>query len=101
MHHEEPATYPLLSCVHGIARNCLLNLRQQRLGIADEQIANVLAELEFPPQYLDFDAKQGAWQLRKTSIEGAAIHGCEDAECAFAPDIRCLDRGPVVQNRQQ
>jgi hypothetical protein len=62
--------------VHGIARDGLLNLSEQRLGIADEEIANVRALLEFSLQNLDRDAKQAALQLDKTSIEGdAAIHG--------------------------
>ena len=52
MHHEEPPADLLLSCVQGVTRDCLLNLSQQRLGIADKKIANVRAALEFQSQHL-------------------------------------------------
>jgi hypothetical protein len=47
MHHKEPPANPFPSRVHAIARDRLLNLGQQRLGIADKEIANVRAALEF------------------------------------------------------
>ncbi|MGI8569224.1 MAG: hypothetical protein ACR2KT_09255 [Methylocella sp.] len=88
--------------VHGIARDRLLNLRELRLGIADEEIANVRAVLEFRLQNLDRDAKQAALHLHKASIEGsAAIHRREETESAFPPDVRRLDRRAILQNRQQ
>ena len=102
MHHKEPPGHPLLSCMHGIARDRLLNLSQQRLGIADEEVANVLVSLEFRSQNLTRDAKQTALQLHETAIEGgAAVHGREETECTFTPDVRCLDRRPVLQSCQQ
>ena len=55
--------------MQGVARDCLLNLSQQRFGIADEEITNVRASLEFRLQNLDQNAKQDALQLHKTSIE--------------------------------
>ena len=60
MHHQEPPANPLPYRVHAVARDRLLNLGQQRLGIADEEIANVCAALEFRLQYLYRDAKQAA-----------------------------------------
>src|ERR1700730_44578 len=102
MHHEQPPANSLLSCMHGIARDCLLNLSQQRLRIADEEIANVLASLEFRAQNLARDAKQSAFQLHETSIEGgAAVHGREETKRTFTPDVRRLNRHPVLQNCQQ
>jgi len=96
MHHEQPPANPLLGCVQGVARDCLLNLSQQGLRIADEEIANLCAALEFHVENVDPNAKHGALQLHKTSIEGgAAIHGGEEAERAFAPNVCRLDRRPV------
>ena len=88
--------------MQGVARDCLMNLGQQRLGIADEEIANVRAAFEFQMQDVDPSANHGARQLHKTSIERAsAVHGREEAECPLAPDIRGLDRRAVLQNGQQ
>src|ERR1700757_1332527 len=102
MHHEEPAANSLLNSVHGIACNCLLNLSQQCLGITDEEIANVLASLEFHSQNVTWNAKQAALKLHETSVKGgAAVHGREETERTFAPDIGRLDRRTVFQNRQQ
>src|SRR5208337_4558544 len=95
MHHEQPPANPLLGCVQGVACDCLLNLSQQGLRIADEEIANVCAALEFHMENVDPNANHGALQLHKTSIEGgAAIHGGEEAERAFAPNVCRLDRRP-------
>ena len=53
-------------------------------------------------QDVDPDANHGARQLHKTAIEGGtAIHGREETERAFAPNVRSLDRRPVLQNDQQ
>src|ERR1700730_16635954 len=102
MHREQPPANSLLSCMHGIARDCLLNLRQQRLGVADEKIAYVLASPEFRSQNLARNAKQTTFQLHETSIEGgAAVHGREETKRTFTPDVRCLNRHPVLQNCQQ
>jgi hypothetical protein len=88
--------------MHAVARDRLLNLGQQRLGIVDKEIANVRAALEFRLQNLARDAKQTAFQLHMTSIEGSvAVHGREETERTFAPDVRRLDRHPVPENRQQ
>jgi len=66
------------------------------LRIADEEIANLCAALEFHVENVDPNANHGALQLHKTSIEGgAAIHGGEEAERAFAPNVCRLDRRPV------
>src|ERR1700730_19247633 len=89
MNQEQPPANSLLSCMHGIARDCLLNLRQQRLRIADEKIAYVLASLEFRSQNVARDAKQTTFQLHETSIEGgAAVHACGSG--AYAPRGRDL-----------
>ena len=50
VHHEEPSGHSLFRCVQGIARDGLLNLCQQRLRIADEEVAHVFATLEFGSQ---------------------------------------------------
>ena len=57
MHHKEPSAYSLFRCMQGIARDSLLNLRQQRLRIADEEIAHVFTALEFRLQQFDRAAK--------------------------------------------
>ena len=102
MHHEEPSAHSLFRRMHGIARDSLLNLRQQRLRIADEEIAHVFAALEFRLQQFDRAANHAALQLHKTSIEGdAAVHGREEAECSFAPDVCGLNCRAVLQNGQQ
>ena len=88
--------------MHGIARDGLLNLGQQRLGIADKEIAHVFAALEFRLQQFDRAADHAALQLNKTSIEGhAAIHGREEPECSLAAYIRGLDCRAVLQNGEQ
>jgi hypothetical protein len=88
--------------MHAIARDRLLNLGQQRLGITDEKLANVRAVFEFRLQYLNRDAKQATPELHQTTIERrVAIHGREEAKRAFAANVRRLDRRPVLQNRQQ
>jgi hypothetical protein len=53
MHHKEPSAYSLFRCMQGIARDSLLNLRQQRLRIADKEIAHVFTALEFRLQQFD------------------------------------------------
>jgi hypothetical protein len=83
VHHMEPPGHPLLSCMHGIARDRLLNLSQQRLGIADEEVANVLASLEFRSQNLTRGAKRTALQLHESAIEGGAAY--MDAKRPNAP----------------
>ena len=47
MHHEKPAGHSLLRCMQSIARNSLLNLRQQRFGVANEEIADMFAGSKF------------------------------------------------------
>jgi hypothetical protein len=47
VHHQEPAAHPLFRRMHRIARDRLLDLRQQGFRVAYEQIAHVLAVLEF------------------------------------------------------
>ena len=56
VHHQEPATHPLFGRMHRIAGDRLLDLRQQRLRVAHEEIAHVLAVLEFILQQLDRDS---------------------------------------------
>jgi hypothetical protein len=62
----------------------------------------VLAPLELPSHNLDGNAHQRTFQLHEASIEGdPAIHGGEEAKCAFVSDVRCLDCHAVLQGRQQ
>ena len=58
--------------------------------------------LELSSQNLDGNARQATLQLHETLVEGgSAIRGREKAECAFVPDVRCLNGRAVRQNRQQ
>src|SRR5476651_2467277 len=99
MHHEEPSRHPLFRCMQGIARDSLLNLCQQRLRIADEEIAYVFAALEFRSQQFDRAANHAALQLHKTSIKGdTAVHCREESEGSFAPYVCGLNCGAVLQN---
>jgi hypothetical protein len=76
----------------GIAGHSLLNLRQQGFRIADEEIANVFPVLEFRLQHFDRAANHSALQLHETPVKGdATVHGGEQAEGAFTPDICGLD----------
>ena len=102
MHHEEPPAHSLFRCMQGIAGDGLLNLRQQRFGIADEEIAHVLTTLEFRLQQFDRATNHAAFELHKASIErDAAIHRREETECSLAPNISRLDCRAIFQNRQQ
>src|SRR5450631_3436233 len=85
-----------------IAGDGLLNLRQQRLGIADQQIADMFAMLEFRLQKSDRAANHAALELNQTSVEGnATVHRCEQAEGSFAPDVGGLDSRAVLQHGEQ
>src|ERR1700730_7664647 len=98
-HHKEPSAYSLFRCMQGIARDRLLNLRQQRLRIADEEIAHVFTAFEFRLQQLDRTANYATLQLPKASIKGdATVHGRKEAECSFAPDVCGLNCRAVLQN---
>jgi len=84
--------------VHGIAGDGLLDLGPQRLRIADEQIAHVLAVLEFGLQQFDRATNHVALQLHNASIEGhPAVHGREQTERPFAPDIGGLNGEPFYK----
>jgi len=74
MHHEEPPADLLLSCVQGVTRDCLLNLSQQRLGIADKKIANVRAALEFQSQHFDRDTKQAARSCTRHRLKDVLLY---------------------------
>src|SRR5450432_639125 len=88
--------------MHRIARDSLLNLCQQRLRIADEEIAHVLALLELRLQQFDRAANHVTLELHKTSIKrNSAVHRSEQAERPFASDVCSLDCGAVLQNGQQ
>ena len=88
--------------MHRIARDRLLDLRKQGLRIAYEQITHVLTVLEFILEQLNRTANRMALELRNASIErDPAVHGGEETECAFAPDVGGLDCGAILQNRQQ
>jgi hypothetical protein len=85
-----------------MAGDGLLDLGQQRLRIADEQIAHVLAVLEFGLQQFDRATNHVALQLHNASIEGhPAVHGREQTERPFAPDIGGFNGRAVFQNGQQ
>src|SRR5450755_4112351 len=85
-----------------IAGDGLLNLRQQRLGIADEQIADMFAMFEFRLQKSDRAANHAALELNQTSIEGnATVHRREQAKGSFAPDVSGLDSRAVLQHGEQ
>ena len=102
MHHEKPPAYSLFRRMHGIARDSLLNLRQQRLRIADEEIAHVFAAFEFRLQQFYRAANNATLQLHKTSIKrDPAVRGCEQAEGSFAPNVCGFDCRAVLQNSQQ
>src|SRR5580693_8564722 len=97
MHHEEPPAQSLFDRMLGIARGSLLNLRQLRLRITYQEIAHVFTPLELPSHNLDGNAHQAALQLHEALIEGgSAIHGREEAKCAFVPNVRCLDCRAVL-----
>jgi len=88
--------------MHGITSDSLLNLGQQRLRIADEEVPHVFAAFEFRLQQLDRAANHAALQLHKTSIKGdATVHGREKSECTLAPYVRGLNCRAVLQNRQK
>jgi hypothetical protein len=62
------------------------------------EIANVFAALEFRLQQFDRAADYAALQLHKTSIKGdAAVHGREEAECSFAPNVWGLNCRAILQ----
>src|SRR3984893_4679514 len=99
MHHENTSAYSLFRCMHGIACDRLLNLRQQRLRIADEEIAHVFTALEFRLQQFNRTSNYATLQLHKASIKGdATVHGRKEAECSFAPYVCGLNCGAVLQN---
>ena len=78
MHHKKPSAHSFFRCMQGVAGNSLLNLRQQRFRVADEEIANVFAILEFRSQYLDRAADHATFHLHQAPIErDATIHGGE------------------------
>ena len=53
-------------------------------------------------QHLDRTPSHTAFELHDTSVEGdTAVHGGEEPECSFAPDVRGLNRRAIFQNRQQ
>jgi hypothetical protein len=88
--------------MQGIAGDGLLDLRQQRLRVADEEIANMLTALEFGSQDLDRTADHRALHLDKASIKRhPAIHGREEPECSFPPYVCRLDCRAVLQDGQQ
>jgi hypothetical protein len=96
MHHEEPPAQPLFDRMPGIARGGLLNLRQLRLRITYQEIAHVFAPLELSSHDLDGNAHQRTLQLHEALIEGdPAIHGREEAKCAFVPNVGCFDAHPA------
>src|SRR5450631_1387370 len=85
-----------------IAGDGLLNLRQQRLGIADQQIADMFAMFKFRLQKSDRAANHAALELNQTSVEGnATVHRCEQAKGSFAPDVGGLDSRAVLQHGEQ
>ena len=92
MHHEKPTAHSFFRRVYGIASDSLLDLRQQRFRIADEEIADVFAVLEFQLQQFDGTANHAALQLHNAPIEGGpAVHGGEQTECPLAPYVRRLN----------
>ena len=102
VHHQEPAAHPLFRRMHRVACDCLLDLRQQRLRVAHEQIAHVLAVLEFILQQLDGTADRMTLELHNATVKGdATIHGGEQAKRTLAADIRGLDRRAIFQHGQQ
>jgi len=102
MHHVEPAAHFLLHGMQGIAGNGLLDLRQQGRGVADKEIAHVLAAPERGLQNLDLTPDHWPGKLHDAAIEGyPAMHGREEAERAFAPNVRGLDSITILKNRKQ
>ncbi len=88
--------------MHCVASHCLLDLRKQRLRIAHKQVANVLAISKFILQQLDRTPGCVSFELHYAAVEGdSAVHGSEEAECSFAPDIGGLDCGAILQYGQQ
>ena len=78
VHHQEPAAHPLFRRMHRVACGRLLDLRQHRFRVAHEQIAHVLAVLEFILQQLDGTADRMAFELHDAPVEGdAAVYGGE------------------------
>jgi hypothetical protein len=69
MHHQEPAAHPLLRAVQRIARDGLLNLRQQRFRVTDKKVADVFTVLEFRLQQFDRTADHAAFELHQASVE--------------------------------
>ena len=62
----------------------------------------MFAAFEFRLQQFDRAANHAALQLNQTPIKRhAAVHGREQAECSFAPDVCGLNGRPVLQNSQQ
>jgi hypothetical protein len=99
MHHQEPPAHSFFGRMHGIACDRLLHLRQQRLRIADEQVAHVFAVLEFGLQYFDRASDRAALQLHYAPIErDPAVHSREEAECSFTPYVSGLDSRAILQN---
>jgi hypothetical protein len=94
--------HTLFRCMQGIARDSLLNLRQQRLRTADEEIAHVFTALEFRLQQFDRAANYATFQLHKASIKGdATVHGRKEAESSLAPYVCGLNCRAILQNGQQ
>jgi hypothetical protein len=85
MHHKKPSAHSLFCGMHGIAGDALLNLREQRLQIADEEITDVFTALKFRLQQFDRAADYVTLKVNKTTVEPhAALHGREEAKCSFA-----------------
>src|SRR5471030_2318912 len=88
--------------MQGVASDGLLHLRQQRLRVADEQIANVFAIFEFGLQQFDWTASHAALQLHDASVKrDAAVHGGEKSECSFASYVCSLNGRAIFQDGQQ
>ena len=102
MHHEKPTAHSLFSRMHGIASDRLLDLRQQRFRIANEEITDVFAVLEFGLQQFDWAAGHVALQLNNASIKrNPAVHCREEAKSSFAPYVCGLKGRAVFQNGQK
>jgi hypothetical protein len=99
MHHEEPTAHPFFYRMARVAGDGLHNLRQQCLRIADEQVSYVLAFLKLGSQSVDGASAHRTCELHDALIEGdPAVHGGKEAKRSLAPNVRGLERGPVLQD---
>jgi hypothetical protein len=74
VHPHEPPAHSLFRRVHRIARERLPDLRKQGLRSTYEQIAHVLAVLEFILEQLDRTAHRIAFELHNASMNETRLY---------------------------